>query len=163
MTKSEFIHKMNTACNEAAIKNVRFNKAEAVVYAQAALESNWGNSELTQKANNLFSIKAGTSWTEETIELPGLEWHYRYGWYHSLDKWRKYPSWTDCIIDYARIIAEVSWFQDALQYLEDPKQFLKALLPDGTHPGWATDPNYYQKVTQIAFELESYGGPKWTV
>jgi flagellum-specific peptidoglycan hydrolase FlgJ len=159
MTKMEFIDRMNNACNEAVAKNAQFNKA--VVYAQAALESSWGNSELAQKANNLFSIKAGRTWAGETLWLPGVEWDYRYGWYHSESAWRKYTNWTDCILDYAQIIADVSWFQGALQYVDDPQQFLKAILPDGTHPGWATDPQYYQKVLQIAAEMESYGGPKW--
>lgn len=159
MTKMEFINKMNIACTEAAAKNASFNKA--VVYAQAALESNWGNSELANKANNLFSIKAGTSWVGETVDFSALEWNYRYGWYSTRDTWRKYSSWADCIIDYANIIANVSWFKDALQHLEDPQQFLKALLTDGVNPGWATDPEYYQKVSRISLELEIYGGPKW--
>lgn len=159
MTKFEFINKMNVACTKARLNNARFN--QAVVFAQAALESNWGNSELAQKANNLFSIKAGETWRGETIQLIGPEWNYRMGWYQSLDKWRKYRNWTDCLIDYARIIAEVSWFQDALQYLDQPEQFLKALLPAPNHPGWASDPNYFQKVYQIALQLENYGGPKW--
>jgi flagellum-specific peptidoglycan hydrolase FlgJ len=159
MTKIEFINKMNTACTEATAKKARFNKT--VVYAQAALESNWGNSTLTQKANNLFSIKAGSTWVGDTVAFEAREWNYRYGWYLSRDNWRKYASWSDCIIDYANIIAKVSWFQDALQYLETPSKFLKALLIDGTHPGWATDPEYYQKIVKIAKQLERFGGPRW--
>lgn len=159
MTRFEFINKMNIACDEASLKKARFNRP--VIFAQAALESNWGNSELAQKANNLFSIKAGELWQGETIPFVGSEWNYRSGWYQSLDKWRKYRSWTECIIDYAKIIAEVSWFQDALPYFDQPEQFLKALLPDKNHPGWASDPNYFQKIYKIAMELESYGGPKW--
>jgi flagellar protein FlgJ len=159
MTKIEFINKMNTACTEAAAKNAIFNKA--VIYAQAALESNWGSSELAKKANNLFSIKAGVTWVGATIMFTTFEWSNLYGWHQTRDNWRKYANWTDCIVDYANIINKVSWFKDALQYLDQPQQFLKALLSDGTNPGWATDPQYFKKVSQIAKELENYGGPKW--
>ena len=159
MTKIEFINRMNIACAEAAAQKALFNNA--VIYAQAALESNWGNSELATKANNLFSTKAGTTWRGETFVLSTLEWNYQYGWYHSRNIWRKYASWSHCIIDYADIITKVPWFHDALDNLEDPQQFLKALLAKGSKPGWATDPEYYQKVVRIAKEMESYGGPKW--
>ncbi|HBF37339.1 MAG TPA: hypothetical protein DDW50_08455 [Firmicutes bacterium] len=159
MTKKEFIDKMNLACCEAELKKARFNRA--VIFAQAALESNWGNSELVRKANNLFSIKAGYSWKGKTIKLPGPEWSNRLGWYQDFQQWRIYESWCDCILDYAKIIAEAPWFQDALQYVDQPEEFLKALLPDNNHPGWATDPGYFQKITKIAAELENYGGPKW--
>jgi flagellum-specific peptidoglycan hydrolase FlgJ len=159
MTKIEFINRVNQAANEALMQGALFNKA--VIFAQAALECNWGNSDLAQKANNLFSIKAGSSWKGETIWLPGAEWHYKHGWSNSLVEWRKYSNWTECIIDYAKIIARFSWYQDALKFLDDSNMFLKSILPNGSEPGWATDPEYYQKVLMIASEIESYGGPKW--
>ncbi|HBE76870.1 MAG TPA: hypothetical protein DDW65_03690 [Firmicutes bacterium] len=161
ITKLEFISKMNNACNEADEKNIIYN--QAVTFAQAALESNWGNSELAQKANNLFAIKAGTSWKGEVVFLKGWEWNEHCSWFSRMEFWRKYGSWTDCILDYANIIAGHSWFQDALPYIHDPSQFLKRLLPDGKNPGWATDPNYFQKVVQIGKQLANYGGPKWNL
>ena len=76
MTKIEFINQLNSACDAALALRARFNKA--VVFAQAALESNWGNSELAWKANNLFSIKAGATWQGETISLKAKEWDSHY-------------------------------------------------------------------------------------
>jgi flagellum-specific peptidoglycan hydrolase FlgJ len=159
MTKIEFINGLNRASNEALAKGALFNKT--VVFAQAALECNWGNTELAQKANNLFSIKAGNSWKGETIWLPGTEWHYQYGWFNSLIEWRKYSNWTECILDYAKIIAGFSWYKDALEFLDDANMFLKSILPTNSEPGWATDPEYHHKILKIASEIESYGGPKW--
>lgn len=159
MTKIDFINQMNQASNEALNKGSLFNKPVAL--AQAALECNWGNSNLAQKANNLFSIKAGNTWKGETVWLPGIEWQYKYGWTNSMVEWRKYSNWADCIIDYANIISKFSWYQDALQYLDDANLFLKSILPSGSKPGWATDPDYLYKVLKIAAEIESFGGPKW--
>ena len=159
MTKIEFINQLNLACDAALAKGARFNKA--VVFAQAALESHWGNSELAQQANNLFSTKAGASWQGETISLKAKEWDSRSGWYAITTHWRKYADWSEALLDYARIIAQVPWYQDALKFLNNPRQFLKALLPEGSEPGWATDPDYFQKVEDVALSLEEYGGPKW--
>lgn len=65
------------------------------------------------------------------------------------------------MLDYAKIISELSWYQDALGFLNNPDMFLKSILPNGAEPGWATDPDYYHKILKIATELEAYGGPKW--
>ncbi|TCL71577.1 mannosyl-glycoprotein endo-beta-N-acetylglucosaminidase [Hydrogenispora ethanolica] len=160
MTKIEFIHQMAHACDKAHAQGARFN--QAVVFAQAALESHWGNSDLAREANNIFSIKAGPTWDGPTFQLTAAEWHYQRGWYQAPALWRKYPDWTACIVDYAAIIAAVPWYQAALEHLDDPHRFLKALLPSPNKPGWATDPDYYGKVVRTGAEMESYGGPKWS-
>jgi flagellum-specific peptidoglycan hydrolase FlgJ len=41
----------------------------SVLIAQAALESNWGQSALAAKYNNYFGIKAGSSWTGKTVNM----------------------------------------------------------------------------------------------
>jgi len=41
----------------------------SVLIAQAALESNWGQSQLAAKYNNYFGIKAGSSWTGKTVNM----------------------------------------------------------------------------------------------
>jgi len=41
----------------------------SVLIAQAALESNWGQSSLAAKYNNYFGIKAGSSWTGQTVNM----------------------------------------------------------------------------------------------
>ena len=41
----------------------------SVLIAQAALESNWGQSALSAKYNNYFGIKAGSTWTGKTVNM----------------------------------------------------------------------------------------------
>lgn len=160
MTKHQFLLRMKEACEVARQKGARFN--EAVVTAQAALESAWGNSQLARMANNLFGIKAGPSWYGAVLELPTREWDKKRGWYAITAKWRKYPSWSECIVDYANLIARLSWFKDALNHLENADSFLKALLPSPPRkPGWATDPNYFDKVKKAGMIIEGMGGVKW--
>ncbi len=156
--KRLFLSRMKKACEIARQKGAVFN--EAVVTAQGALESNWGKSYLAQKANNLFGIKAGKDWKGETIELPTKE-YVNGKWIEVIARWRKYPSWNLCIVDYANLIKTRKWFQDALKYLDDPEKFLRSILPAPGKPGWATDPEYFSKVKQIALQIEALGGPKW--
>lgn len=159
MTKLEFIERMGKACNTARQKGALFN--DAVVTAQAALESSWGNSGLCIKACNLFGIKAGPSWQGATLELPTREWSKQRGWYSTVARWRKYPSWNECIVDYSRIIHSLSWYRGCTTALDDADAYLQALLPAPGKPGWATDPNYARKVRDVAREIKRLGGPKW--
>jgi flagellum-specific peptidoglycan hydrolase FlgJ len=161
MTKLEFIERMRKACVTARQKGARFN--EAVVVAQAALESNWGNSGLCVRACNLFGIKAGSSWKGSVLELPTKEWSKTRGWYDTVARWRMYPSWNECIVDYSRLLSRLSWYRDALDVLHDPDKFLAAILPNDNEPGWATDPEYARKIGNVAREIERLGGPKWEV
>lgn len=159
MTKFEFIHRINHAAEEASTRGALFNKQ--VLFAQAALESDWGNTELAKDGNNLFAIKAGETWPGDTIRLPGREWNRQNGWHQEETVWRKYSSWTECVFDYAVIISSLPWYQDALRSLNNPDLFIKAILPQGIEPGWATDPWYYEKIREIAADLEKMGGPPW--
>jgi len=159
VAKKLYLFRMEKACEIARRKGAIFN--EAVATAMGALESNWGTSQLSQKANNLFGIKAGSSWTGETIELPTWEWYPSKGWVRTTAKWRKYLSWNLCLVDYANLIANRPWFRDALQHLNDPEKFLESLLPTPTEWGWATDPKYKDKVIDIALEIQRLGGPAW--
>jgi flagellum-specific peptidoglycan hydrolase FlgJ len=159
MTKTEFVARIVKACEQAADKGARF--CLPVVVAQAALESGWGNSGLTQKGNNLFGIKAGKRWRGKVINLPTREWSKERGWYRTTAPWCCYDSWTACVMDYASLVCTRSWFRDALSHLQDSDGFLRALLPEEGQPGWATDPRYFSKVRAAADEIERLGGPAW--
>ena len=41
----------------------------SVIIAQAAIESNWGRSNLSAKYNNYFGIKASKSWKGKTVNM----------------------------------------------------------------------------------------------
>jgi flagellum-specific peptidoglycan hydrolase FlgJ len=150
---------MMTAVREARSREVRINAA--VVCAQAALESGWGRSGLTVKANNLFGIKAGKSWRGKTLDLPTKEWSKTRGWYKTVAHWCVWDNWADCVIYYGEMLQRLSWFRDALSHTGDADKFLEALLPEDGQPGWATDPRYASKVRAVGAEIERLGGPVW--
>lgn len=159
MTKQQFVQRMTEAIRVARLKGAVIN--DAVCIAQAALESNWGRSGLAIKACNLFGIKAGKSWTGPVIELPTREWSQDRGWYKTTARWRMYPSWNECILDYSKVLQGLSWYRDAIAAHADPEAFLQGLLPRPGEPGWATDPDYGDKIRAVAREIEKLGGPSW--
>jgi len=55
MTKQEFLEQAHTAALQSSEKS---GMPPMVTIAQAALESNWGQSKLSEQANNYFGIKA---------------------------------------------------------------------------------------------------------
>ena len=79
----------------------------SITIAQAILESNWGNSTLTQDANNLFGIKVGVGWEGETHQSRTLEYHDV--WIE--DEFRKYESWQGSIDDHADFLIQNQRYQ----------------------------------------------------
>jgi flagellum-specific peptidoglycan hydrolase FlgJ len=166
LTKVSFLAKLEQAWQEAKAAGVNVNKA--VFYAQAAHESNWGNSGLVTKANNLFGIKASSYWKGEAIVLTGYEEVNGQIKYYKM-RWRKYPNYATCIKNYSDIINLNTWYQDALPFVDGPAdEFLKNIIAEGPsqhwpkgEPGWATDSRYAEKVRSVGKMIERYGGPVW--
>lgn len=77
----------------------------SVVVAQAIKESARGTSELAQKANALFGIKAN-GWTGKTYRKAATEQRPD-GSYYTVDntEWRAYDSWEESILDHNSYIA----------------------------------------------------------
>lgn len=165
MSRNDFVKRVLLAAQVAQQKGAVINTP--AVIAQAALESAWGQSGLTAEANNLFGIKAGSSWRGPTLDLPTWE-HGPQGWYRTVARWRKYPSYNECILDYARLIASLPWFRDATPHADRPQgdgnatAWVRALLPAPGQPGWATDPAYLSKVQGVAAMVAANGGPRWS-
>ena len=61
---------------DEAIKNYKEYKIlPSITIAQAILESSWGESDLAQIYNNLFGIKADSSWKGEYVTLETFEFY----------------------------------------------------------------------------------------
>lgn len=86
---------------EEAIENYNNSKIlPSVTIAQAILESSWGDSSLTKEANNLFGIKADSSWKGEFAVFDTNEYYNQ----TIKDKFRKYDSLYDSIKDHSEFL-----------------------------------------------------------
>jgi flagellar protein FlgJ len=120
--------------------------AKALV-AQAALETGWGRrlaGKQGASSNNLFGIKAGSSWDGDSINVATTE--YSNGVRHGeRANFRAYGSAADSFADYTRLLGN-DRYAAARGTGQDTHRFANALQ----RAGYATDPHYAAKLTAIA-------------
>jgi peptidoglycan hydrolase FlgJ len=122
--------------------------------AQAALETNWGRSVPKSAdgstSNNLFGIKAGSSWTGASVTAGTQE--YQGGAATTTSAaFRAYASPADSFQDYVALLRGNARFSAALGSGTNVSSFASALQQGG----YATDPDYAQKVTAVAGQVVS--------
>lgn len=88
---------------DEAIKNYKEYKIlPSIKIAQAILESSWGESDLAQIYNNLFGIKADSSWKGEYVTLETFEFYDT----KIEDKFRVYSNKNQSIKDHAKFLVD---------------------------------------------------------
>ena len=88
---------------DEAIKNYKEYKIlPSITIAQAILESSWGESDLAQIYNNLFGIKADSSWKGEYVTLDTFEFYDT----KIEDKFRVYSNKNQSIKDHAKFLVD---------------------------------------------------------
>ncbi len=115
---------------------------------QAALETGWGKSEIRgangENSYNLFGIKAGSGWRGRTVDIVTTE--YVNGKpQKQVDTFRAYDSYADSFRDYANLLRANPRYQNVLAQGQDARGFAQGLQ----QAGYATDPNYAQKLTSV--------------
>ncbi|MGF3066665.1 LysM peptidoglycan-binding domain-containing protein [Facklamia sp. P12950] len=155
----EFINSIGQSAKEIAAKNDLY---ASVMIAQAALESGWGSSTLAQAPNyNLFGVKAGKK--DKKVEMDTLEDDGTGSYYQIKDNFRKYDSYADSLLDYARVLTgegsawRKSYYQGALKSNTTSYQEATEHLTGR----YATDTRYGGKLNQIIsqYQLDQFDGP----
>ena len=124
----------------------------SVTLAQAILESNWGTSALSQKANNFFGIKA-----RERGGTAGVVWmptgEYLGGRYVVIQEpFRAYNNMLDSFLDHGRYLRDNRRYAEAMRHKDDPKAFARLIH----QAGYATDPAYSEKLIGLMDRLNLY-------
>ncbi|MBT0731207.1 flagellar assembly peptidoglycan hydrolase FlgJ [Rosenbergiella nectarea] len=122
-----------------------------LILAQAALESGWGQRQITTErglpSHNLFGIKAGNRWQGPTTAT--LTTEYRQGRAEkTTEPFRVYRSWQEALQDYGDLLVNNPRYQ-AVTSARSAEQGAYALQ----QAGYATDPNYAQKLLTIIRQL----------
>ena len=120
----------------------------AMLLAQAALETGWGKKVINKadgnSSHNLFGIKADSRWQGEKANVQTLE--YKDGVAKKQNAlFRAYDSVEDSIKDYVKFISSSERYAKALDNADDPKKYFQSLQD----AGYATDPNYANKIMKI--------------
>ncbi len=120
-----------------------------MLVAQAALETGWGRhvpaARDGEAGNNLFGIKAGRSWSGERASH--LTQEFREGRMQAeRAEFRTYDSVEQSFSDYVALLRGSPRYASALQVAGNNQAYASALQ----RAGYATDPQYAQKLTAIA-------------
>ncbi|WP_458374149.1 flagellar assembly peptidoglycan hydrolase FlgJ [Pseudomonas laurylsulfatiphila] len=148
----QFVNTMLPMAKEAA---ARIGVDPRYLVAQAALETGWGKSVMRQQdgssSHNLFGIKAGNSWQGHSARAITSE--FRNGqMVKETAEFRSYDSYKDSFHDLVTLLQTNNRYQDVVKSADNPEQFVRELQK----AGYATDPDYASKISQIAKQMTSY-------
>ena len=117
-----------------------------VLLAQAALETGWGKHVLKgadgTDSNNLFNIKAGSSWNGRTVAKEVTEYINGKA-VKSVETFRAYDTPAEAFADYSRLLSTNPRYAGVLN--QDAEGFINGLRQGG----FATDPGYGDKLRRI--------------
>jgi flagellum-specific peptidoglycan hydrolase FlgJ len=141
MTRDEFIAQAKCAAMKTCAES---GFSVGITVAQAALESNFGESQLSRTANNYFGIKAHGK--HAAIEFRTNESGAK-GDQQVVARFAAYDGMEECFECRNHLIANSPVYAEARAAKGDPVRFVTEM---GKH--WATDPKYAEKVLRIYTE-----------
>ncbi|HEY7641658.1 MAG TPA: flagellar assembly peptidoglycan hydrolase FlgJ [Steroidobacteraceae bacterium] len=150
-SKDDFLRTMRPHAEQAARE---LGVDPDALLAQAALETGWGRSVPCNAQGdcsfNLFGIKAGSQWSGSTVNVPTLEFESGIP-VRKVERFRAYDSPADSFRDYAALIRDSARYASARGAGDNVEAFAAALQQGG----YATDPNYAQKIAAVADEVRA--------
>ena len=121
----------------------------SLTIAQAILETGWGKSMI---GNNIFGIKAGSSWKGKTINCSTGEQNPDGSRYTVDADFRDYDSIDDSIIDHAKLLNT-----DTYKKVIESKNYRDACIAV-RECGYATSLDYSKNLISL---VETYGLDQW--
>lgn len=151
-SQDEFVATMLPMAKAAA---ARIGIDPKYLVAQAALETGWGKSVMRAEdgssSHNLFGIKAGQSW--QGGQARAITSEFRDGaMVKETAQFRSYSSYQDSFHDLVTLLQSHDRYKEVLKSADNPEQFVRELQK----AGYATDPAYASKISQIAKNMNSY-------
>lgn len=150
--RKAFIKKIGPIAHEV---DKSYDLLPSITIAQACLESNYGQSALSQKYNNLFGVKGSNPNTSAVL----VTREYVKGkWINVKARFQIYDSYDASIRAHARLFQNgTTWNHQQYKHVlaaKDYKTQAKALVQDG----YATDPDYASKLINLIeqFNLDKY-------
>ena len=151
-SQDEFVATMLPMAKAAA---ARIGVDPKYLVAQAALETGWGKSVMRAEdgssSHNLFGIKAGQSW--QGGQARAITSEFRDGtMVKETAQFRSYDSYQDSFHDLVTLLQSNDRYKEVVKSADNPEQFVRELQK----AGYATDPDYASKISQIAKTMNSY-------
>ncbi len=145
---------------QAAIAEMmRSGVPASITIAQGILESNAGQSELAQKANNHFGIKCGANWTGKSYSIQDDDKDAQGKPVKSC--FRQYDKIETCFLDHSEFLRDPRKYNRYGFLFNLPRNDYKAWAKGLQTAGYATSPTYADKLIEIVerYELYRYDQP----
>lgn len=127
-----------------------------LMLGQAALETGWGRREIRlpdgSDSYNLFGIKAGGAWGGKVAEVTTTEYHNGVP-SKQVEKFRAYGSYAEAFSDYAHLLRDNPRYAGVVQQGQGAPAAAQALQS----AGYATDPNYADKLVKVMNRISALG------
>ena len=139
---------------EAQAMQNTYHVYASITIAQAILESQWGTSKLASQYHNLFGIKG----TGANSKVMTTKEYVNGKWIVIKDRFRVYDSWSESIKDHTKLMLTGTDTNkqnyDAVVKAQNYQQAAAALQK----AGYATDPDYAQKLISVikTYKLYNY-------
>ncbi|GLP94987.1 flagellar assembly peptidoglycan hydrolase FlgJ [Paraferrimonas sedimenticola] len=153
----DFINQLTPMAIEASQK---LGTSPALLLAQSALETGWGR-KIVKRSNgessfNLFNIKADRRWNGDKTQVATLEFEQGVAVKKQAD-FRAYQGFQQSFDDFVSFLQSGSRYQSALDKAASPGEFIDAIH----QAGYATDPNYGDKVKGLMEQITRQFGGKF--
>ena len=116
--------------------------------AQAAVETGWGqymiHDNRGNNSHNLFGIKAGRDWEGGKAAVDTLEFQQGVA-RKEVANFRSYNSFSESLEDYVSFVKDNPRYQEAVKQAQTPEVYFNELQ----RAGYATDPNYAEKIMSV--------------
>lgn len=124
----------------------------AILSAQAALESGWGQHQIRRPdgtaSHNLFGVKATAGWQGDTASVTTSEFENGVA-QKKTERFRSYADPGEAFRDFARLLQER--YKASLNSGSDARAYAQGLVSGG----YASDPAYAEKLVRIAARVQS--------
>lgn len=141
----EFVERLKPLAEKAA-KALGID--ENILLAQSALETGWGSKIIAnhkgESSNNLFNIKQGRDWHGDVAQRDTLEIDAGVAKIEKAN-FRSYSSLAESFNDYVQFIKGNNRYSQALDNTQTPESYIEHIHA----AGYATDPNYADKVKSV--------------
>lgn len=149
-SEQSFVSELWQHAKQAAEK---IGLSPAVMLAQSALETGWGKHIITksdgQSSNNFFNIKADKSWQGDKAAKASLEFEDGVA-VKKQSNFRAYNNIAESFDDFVNFLQQNPRYKSALKTTANPTEYLNELQK----AGYATDPNYAQKIINVLSRSE---------
>lgn len=149
----QFINKAASAATNASSK---YGTYTSVMIAQAAVESGYGNSTLSQEPNNnLFGIKG--SYNGQSVAMKTGEYDSNGNYYTTTANFRKYPSYEESFNDNGALLRSQMGDYYSGAWVENADSGKEA-TQNGLQGKYATAPSYSQTLNSVidTYNLDQY-------